>query len=178
MKPESHEPVPVICHPDLEHWRALARDNPHDSGMREQLAEALSKSVLGVENLEEQRLEELRAVVVAHPQDAPVRKWFARALYSVLFFERQEKELARSDAIFQELRELSNAHPGDAGVAEPFAMALSYVHGCTKEGDYRPVQAGLLQELRELSNLHPNSREVQMWLRATTELEAILDSKS
>ena len=175
MNPKPHESKPASRrHQDLERWGSLARDNPHDADITAHFAKALFESVLEIPDLVEiPDLDKLRALFVAYPQDAAVRQWFGRALYSALFFEREEKEFARSDAFFQELRELSYCHPEDAGVAEPFAMALSYIHAYARQEDDRHLQAGLFRELRELSNLHPNNREVQNWLRATAELENI-----
>jgi hypothetical protein len=153
-------------HPDLDRLRRLALGRLDDSEARNQYVRVLAQSVYNSADLDE--LRDLRA---KHPGDLILKEWFAKALYRVLFLQREEHEIAESSTLLEELRNLAHANPEDGNIAESLAMALSYVHEYACRNKQQAECNHLLLELRELARVHAENRKIQNWLRATLELE-------
>lgn len=105
-----------------------------------------------------------------HPSDAGVRKWLAKALYSSLFFEREENEIGRFEALFRELEALSDLFPDDAGIREPFAMALAYALSYAAKEKQLQLRDELFERLRQLAHRYPEDGAVREWLASSETL--------
>ncbi len=144
----------------LEELRSLARVQPADGAVREQLANGLFNTLndAKAENDLARRdalLEELRSLARAHPADGAVREQLAKGLSNTLVGATTENEPARRDALLEELRSLARAHPADGAVREPLTKGLANtVVGAKAENDLARRDA-LLEELRSLARAHP-----------------------
>src|SRR4051795_11404384 len=73
-----------VRHPALDDLREAARAHPSDADLRNRLGEALWQSAF---DETEDHLLELRHLAAAHAGDPAPRKWLAKTLYALLYFE-------------------------------------------------------------------------------------------
>jgi hypothetical protein len=105
--------------------------------------------------LREILLVDLRELHKAWPQDAPVREWLAKGLFTALNYANKEGDLQRLNDLLVELRELHKAWPKDAPVREQLARGLFNAFFCAKQENDLQRRDDLLVELRELHQRCP-----------------------
>jgi len=105
----------------------------------------------------DQILDLLRALSVAHPEDAAVRENLTMGLNNAIF--HSEVDFRRADGLLGELRRLAEDHPEDDTVRKLLAKGLFDAFNNSDSGS--PRADGLLRELWELTKTHPEDKAVR-----------------
>jgi hypothetical protein len=113
-------------------------------------------------------LEELRALAIAHPEDAYVREELAYGLANTLVQTAKEQDLRRQGPLLAALRSLAKMHPEEATLREQLARGLAYTLDYANiyqhdEQDLARLDA-LLAELRALAQAFPEDADLRAWL--------------
>ena len=150
----------------LDELRALRRDHPDDTAVREQLAKGLFNTLNHAKEegdlpRRDALLDELRALRRDHADDAAVREQLAGGLFNTLYDTKEEGDLPRRDALLDELRALRRDHADDAAVREGLAKGLFNTLNQAKEEKDLPRRDALLDELRALRRDHPDDTAVR-----------------